>query len=252
MQASPALYLAASLLRLRRPHIGNAAAELLSSISNRPRKDKHRAVEGQAGPPALDSPAPYENPAIHLSSVGFDPRNQLDLSAFHPMLDIHPDLYSNPTPGVRTVLINETPILKLDPSTIAHLKANSVQDGNHDTLAELADDASTRFGLKDLRALHRYTLVAHRVVNMTSKGKQSQMYVLIAVGNGEGLLGYGEGKGDAIMSAAGKAFVQAVKNMDYVQRKDERTTWSNLMVGKWGATTVEIRSRPPGACGTQL
>merc|ERR1711939_589020 len=115
-----------------------------------------------------------------------------------------------------------------------------------DALAALAADASKSFTVQQLRGLHRYPLVVHRVVNMTSKGKIASMYALVVVGNGRGLVGYGEGKAENVTAAVDKAFVQSVKNLDYIQRKDDRTTWADLMTGKWGATTVELRSRPPG------
>lgn len=240
MRASPIRCFAASFRSSRLPHQGDPVAELLSSISHRPKKDKQRAVDSA-------QTVVHEDPAVHLASVLSDPMNPFDLSSFHPIFDIHPELYSDPVPGVRTVLINETPPFgRPSPATLAYFKTNSVQEGEEEPLSQLAADASIRFGLKDLRALHRYNLVTHYVSNMTNKGKQRSYYCLLVVGNGEGLLGYGEGRALLGGAAADKAFVQAVKNMDYVQRKDDRTTWSNLMTTKWGATTVEIRSRPPG------
>lgn len=131
-------------------------------------------------------------------------------------------------------------------ATLELLKAAATSSENSDALLELANDASNSFSIQALRNLHRYPLVVHRVVNMTSKGKQSKMYALVVVGDGKGLLGYGEGKGESVIQAADKAFVQAVKSMDFVQRKDNRTIWHNEVIGKWGATQVELRSRPPG------
>jgi len=175
-----------------------------------------------------------------------------DLGAFNQIFDVHPDLYSNPTDGVRTVQINDpaAPMLsKPSSSELASIEASSGSVGvepEGDSLAALAADASNPFSIQQLRQLHRYPLVLNQVVNMTSKGKIPSMYALVVVGNGNGLVGFGEGKSENAQQANDRAFVQAVKNMDYVQRKDARTTWADLMSGKWCATTVELRSRPPG------
>jgi small subunit ribosomal protein S5 len=187
------------------------------------------------------------DPAKYLKTVKADPEKPFDLAAFHPWLDIHPENYITANESTRIVMVNPT-FPRPSPETIAFMKASS-QDGsaNSDPLAALAAHASLRFGVKDLRQLHRYPLVVHRVVNMTSKGKMPSIYALVVVGNGKGLVGFGEGKDDTAPAASDKAFVQAVKNMDWVQRKDDRTTWASEMIGKWGSTTVELRSRPPGA-----
>lgn len=187
-----------------------------------------------------------------LDSPPSSSSSYFNLGEYHSMLDIHPGLYSTSEDGLtKTVHINapQAPMFpELSSSQMQAIKANS-EAGNAaegDSLAALAADATNAFTVPQLRNLHRYPLVVRRVVNMTSKGKQPSMYALVVVGDGNGLVGFGEGKSENIIKANDRAFVQAVKNMDYVQRKDSRTTWADLMSGKWGATTVELRSRPPG------
>ncbi|KAI0642752.1 hypothetical protein C8Q79DRAFT_983978 [Trametes meyenii] len=83
------------------------------------------------------------------------------------------------------------------------------------------------------------------VKQQTGKGKIERYSVLIVVGNGKGLLGLGEGKGLDYMSAVSKAFPQAVRNMDYIERFEDRTIWTEMET-KFGATRIILRPRPVG------
>lgn len=221
---------------------------MLREVSVR-KKQKQRAKDGSDPIAAAVYAQPPEDASTYLSPFF---RPSFDLSQFNQVLDIHPQAYSESAaaPNVRVVHINSasSPLFSTPPpAVLAKLQASASDDGGDaDPLRQLAEDKTLNLSLRDLRDLHRYPLVVRRVVNMTSKGKQPSMSVLVVVGNGKGLLGYGEGKAENVTQAADKAFVQAVKNMDYVQRKDNRTVWSESMKAKWGATTVEIRSRPPG------
>lgn len=93
--------------------------------------------------------------------------------------------------------------------------------------------------------LMKKALVIKRVVNMNGKGKQPSMYALVVVGNGNGLAGYGEGKDEEASRAVRKATNRAIKNMRYFERYDDRTLAMDL-THKFHATTLELRSRPPG------
>ncbi|KAG2232207.1 ribosomal protein S5, C-terminal domain-containing protein [Thamnidium elegans] len=94
-------------------------------------------------------------------------------------------------------------------------------------------------------SLMKKALVIKRVVNMNGKGKQPSMYALVVVGNGNGLAGYGEGKDEEASRAVRKATNRAIKNMRYFDRYDNRTLAMDL-THKFHATTLELRSRPPG------
>lgn len=98
---------------------------------------------------------------------------------------------------------------------------------------------------ENLRLLHRYNLVEKRVQHQTGKGRMSAFYVLTVVGNGRGLMGYGEGKGSDYLAAREKSFIQAVKSMDTVDRFEERTLWYTLNT-KFGSTKIILRPRPVG------
>ncbi|KAI8372703.1 uncharacterized protein BYT42DRAFT_518685 [Radiomyces spectabilis] len=93
--------------------------------------------------------------------------------------------------------------------------------------------------------LIKKALVVKRVVNMNGKGKQPSMYALVVVGNGKGLAGYGEGKDEEASRAVLKATNRAIKNMRFFERYDDRTVAMDI-VHKFHATTLELRSRPPG------
>lgn len=96
-----------------------------------------------------------------------------------------------------------------------------------------------------LGSLHRYPLLTRRVVQQTGKGKIQSMYTMLLVGNGDGLVGLGEGKAESVPQASEKAFAQAVRNMDYVDRFEGRTLWTELDT-KLGATRLLMRPRPVG------
>ncbi|KAI0763045.1 hypothetical protein BD413DRAFT_584453 [Trametes elegans] len=99
-------------------------------------------------------------------------------------------------------------------------------------------------GNRELGKLYRAQYIRF-VKQQTGKGKIERITVLIVVGNGHGLLGLGEGKGADLPTAIGKAFPQAVRNMDYVERFEDRTIWTE-MEDKFGATRIVLRPRPVG------
>ncbi len=97
----------------------------------------------------------------------------------------------------------------------------------------------------ELENLHRFPLIRRKVTQQTGKGKIHRHGVLVVVGNGDGLVGYGEAKHDEPARATGRAFAMAVRNMDYVYRFEGRTIWTE-MSSKLGATRIILRPRPVG------
>lgn len=114
-----------------------------------------------------------------------------------------------------------------------------------DPLHELS--MSLPFNFQHLRSLTKYTypLITKRVMQQTSKGKIMSKYALVVCGNGKGVVGVGEGKGDSNGDAIRKATIEAVREMDYVDRLQNRTVYGE-MKAKVGASIVELRSRPAG------
>jgi small subunit ribosomal protein S5 len=98
---------------------------------------------------------------------------------------------------------------------------------------------------RELDKLHRFPLITRRVTQQTGKGKIHRRGVLVVVGNGNGLVGYGEAKHDDGARATKRAFAMAVRNMDYVDRFENRTIWTE-MSSKLGATRIILRPRPVG------
>ncbi|KTW28833.1 hypothetical protein T552_01462 [Pneumocystis carinii B80] len=97
----------------------------------------------------------------------------------------------------------------------------------------------------DIRKLIQRPLVIRRVVNQTRKGKIPSMYTLAIVGNGSGMIGLGEGKSKVLRTAIKKACLQAIKNMHYIPRYENRTIYGNVKY-KFHAVLLELRSRPRG------
>jgi len=97
----------------------------------------------------------------------------------------------------------------------------------------------------ELDKLHRFALITRRVTQQTGKGKIHRRGVLVVVGNGNGLVGYGTAKHDDGARASSRAFAMAVRGMDYVDRFENRTIWTE-MSSKLGATRIILRPRPVG------
>lgn len=101
------------------------------------------------------------------------------------------------------------------------------------------------FSVRELEKLHRFPLITRRVTQQTGKGRIHRRGMLVVVGNGDGLVGYGEAKHDDVSRATNRAFAMAVRNMDYVDRFESRTIWTE-MSSKLGATRIILRPRPVG------
>jgi small subunit ribosomal protein S5 len=97
----------------------------------------------------------------------------------------------------------------------------------------------------ELSKLHKYPLILRRITQQTGKGRIHRMASLVVVGNGNGLVGYGQGKGESAIRAMDKGYAKAVRNMDYVNRFEQRTVWTEMDT-KLGGTHVYLRPRPLG------
>ncbi|KAG5438543.1 hypothetical protein PCANB_002647 [Pneumocystis canis] len=97
----------------------------------------------------------------------------------------------------------------------------------------------------EIKGFKQKILVVRRVVNQTRKGKIPSMYALVIVGNGNGMIGMGEGKSYQLRPAAEKAYSRAIKNMQYIPRYENRTIYGDIK-HKFHAVRLELRSRPSG------
>ncbi|KZF19491.1 hypothetical protein L228DRAFT_241710 [Xylona heveae TC161] len=102
-------------------------------------------------------------------------------------------------------------------------------------------------GLSEMRIkrLRVKNLVRHRVVNQTRMGKVASMYYLSVAGNGDGLLGIGEGKAQEAEDARKQAEMAAIRNMQPITRYESRTIYGEVE-GKVSATELKLMARPPG------
>ncbi|TFK83080.1 hypothetical protein K466DRAFT_555648 [Polyporus arcularius HHB13444] len=165
------------------------------------------------------------------------------------LLDIHESKTFPPnrhTPFANTVVVRNNPsIFRI---------AREIERGEKDHALVVDEVESSTDAMKpikflhlppfELQKLHRAQLLRF-VKQQTGKGKIERIAILMVVGNGRGLVGLGEGKGTDYQTALGKAFPQAVRNMDYIERFEDRTIWTE-MESKFGATRIILRPRPVG------
>lgn len=71
------------------------------------------------------------------------------------------------------------------------------------------------------------------------------MYYGVVVGDGNGLVGFGDAKSEDQMSGVRKATNNALKNVDGVELFEGRTIWTDMRV-KFGSTELHLRPRPRG------
>jgi hypothetical protein len=164
-----------------------------------------------------------------------------DLSRFLPQLDVAPENYLETGGEQRVYIYNDPPIFQDHPGPPPHAFLDTgAPPSVHSAIA-----ANSPFGSQAVRDFYKFALVVHRVATMTSKGKVASMYALVVAGNGKGLVGWGQAKHEMLPRAVDKAFTQAVRNFGVVERYEDRTVWGNLQ-GKFGATSIDMWSRPPG------
>jgi small subunit ribosomal protein S5 len=121
-----------------------------------------------------------------------------------------------------------------------------------DTFAEFSKTSkfetlltTTGMSIEDIDRLRKRLLVRKFVSNQTRTGKINRPWTLCVVGNGDGMVGFGEGKADEFPTAQNMAMIQAIKNMMPVARYEKRTVFGEV-AAKFGASEVILRPRPPG------
>lgn len=92
---------------------------------------------------------------------------------------------------------------------------------------------------------HTRPIIRKSVVNQTRNGKIRSLVVITIAGNKDGLIGMGSGKSTVGNTSHRRATMRAVKAMRPVERYEDRTVYGTIR-GKYGATIVELRPRPPG------
>jgi small subunit ribosomal protein S5 len=174
-----------------------------------------------------------------------------NLLTHDPLLDSHESTTYKPTKrnpyGGKVTVRNETSMFE------AAREAEAAELEGQDTAAQEASTDEEGYSVlnhlplsrSEMADLHYYPLFNRRITQQTGKGKIHRQYSLVVVGNGNGLVGYGEGKDEELPRATDKAYAEAVRNMDYVGRFESRTVWTETQT-KLGATRVILRPRPLG------
>lgn len=150
-----------------------------------------------------------------------------------------------------TVTLHNTEAAPYFPAADARLQALLIgSQGSHQE-ADFGQEMSyvTPLAPAQIRALQRYVISIKRVAQMKGKGRVHGYYAMIVVGNGKGLVGYGEGRDENLDRACNKAHQRAVKNMDMVnvhRSKSGSNTVETSVEGHWGSSRVVIRPRPAG------
>lgn len=103
----------------------------------------------------------------------------------------------------------------------------------------------TGYTARQIAGLRVKTIITHRVVNQTRLGKIGKIYHLSVAGNGQGLIGIGEGKAEDAGDARLQSQYRAIRNMQPILRYEGRTIYGDVK-GKVSATELELYARPPG------
>lgn len=121
-----------------------------------------------------------------------------------------------------------------------------LSDGNRggidvDGLAKL-----TGFSTQYIKKLKAKTLVAKMTSNQTRKGKIPSFYALVIVGDGNGMVGIGEGKDKRGVSfAMSKARWNAIKELQHIPRYEDRTILGDIDY-RYHGVKLFLRSAPRG------
>lgn len=149
-----------------------------------------------------------------------------------------PELFRTGEPNLDGEILKPIPIIE---ATSSQQKAESEQpDPGLLRLMQM-----TGFERKEILGLRVKSVITHRVVNQTRLGKITKYYYLSVAGNGDGLIGVGEGKSDEPSEARIQSQYRAIRNMQPILRYERRTIFGDVR-GKVSATELELYTRPPG------
>lgn len=228
------------------------------------KRSRYYSSEPPSPPPSLprqttqpDATEPVEEAAnedsVDLDDYYFEASSYPDIMKPHALMDLHEAAVSPPSAknphGSKIIVRNDPSMFKAaeraakdaDPSRYEETEEETAptQKAQGGMLSNLPLSAT------EMRDLHYYPIFTRRITQQTGKGKIHRQYSLVVVGNGNGLVGYGEGKDDELPRATEKAYAQAVRSMDHVERFEQRTLWTDMDT-KFGATRVILRPRPLG------
>lgn len=176
-----------------------------------------------------------------------------DLSTFDPLLDSREELIFPPTPDNPY----ENKVVVRNHESIFHetLARDGVDlNGTPAWKPTTTDMAEDDIQVQDMVGMNpkypimnmiKVKLVVRGTKKQTEKGKIPRMEIFTLMGDGNGLVGLGMGKHDDASMASTLAERKALKNLDYVERFENRTIWTEMET-KFGATRIIMRPRPLG------
>ncbi|MBN8827097.1 MAG: 30S ribosomal protein S5 [Sphingobacteriia bacterium] len=88
-------------------------------------------------------------------------------------------------------------------------------------------------------------VLVRRVTKVVKGGRDFSFSALVVVGDGKGNVGFGSGKAKEVPEANKKAIEQAKKALIKVSLRENRTLHHDI-IGKFGASSVVLRSAPAG------
>ena len=106
----------------------------------------------------------------------------------------------------------------------------------------------TQMPMNELLSLYsKPGIVIRQVANQTRLGKVQSASIMTLVGNGDGMIGVGMAKASVLDQsiAVRQARMKAILALKPIRRYENRTIYGTV-IGKVGATTIELSSRPPG------
>lgn len=190
----------------------------------------------------IDLPADENSPEAAQAFVNFDKNLRLTVGREEAERNARsaaaPDLFRPGEPNL------EGKILKPPPVTVPNAFRARAQSEEADP-GMLRLMQMTGMNSSQISSLRVKSIVAHRVVNQTRLGKISKLYFLSVAGNGNGLVGIGEGKSADAGEARVQSQYRAIRNMRPIMRYEGRTIFGDVK-GKMSATELELYSRPPG------
>jgi small subunit ribosomal protein S5 len=203
-----------------------------------------------------DSSLPNELPESQLQDVEAIEEEEIahafpDVMNPDPLHDDHVAMEFPPTkrtPYANRVVIRsvyEQNINRLQEKDGSENSENEAEENDADEEGDVSPLSHLPLSRAALEKLYKFQLISRRITQQTGKGKIHRQYALVVVGNGDGLVGYGEGKDEELPMASDKAFAAAVRNMDSVERFEKRTLWTDIET-KLGSTHIILRPRPVG------
>ncbi|THH32800.1 hypothetical protein EUX98_g1390 [Antrodiella citrinella] len=168
-----------------------------------------------------------------------------------PLMDLHQSLVSPPEPRFpwpsKIIVRNDPSMFDAyhDVGLVTRPDAAFQEQEEFEDEDDESGTPSRYLSPDEIRKLHLYPLLTRYVTQQTGKGKVSRTAYLVVVGNGDGLVGFGEAKGHDRTEVMKKAQENAIRNMDLVSRFESRTLWTE-MDAKLGATQIILRPRPVG------